>query len=327
MTRRRPIGELIDEALFPYGRPWALRRVWSIGICRGKSPLEFTTPNRVRNPILTPSDVRDVPASTVADPFMLRMGQTWHMFFEVLNSRTKRGEIGLAISHDGYSWRYQQIVLAEPFHLSYPYVFEHQNAVYMIPESRQANSVRLYKARKFPTDWSLICTLLEGVSFADSSVAWHKGKWWMFTEASQGFKLDTLRLFYADELTGPWREHPQSPIIAGDPHIARPAGKIVSLGDRLIRYAQDDYPTYGQQVWAFEVTELTTGRYMERKVPPSPILQPGQCGWNQFGMHHVDPHETNDGSWLACVDGYGDERMLVSLWGRRIQRWLPHMRT
>jgi len=318
----RRLQKLIKEALLPSGRPY----VWSIGIYKGKSPLQFTAPKGVRNPILTPSDVRDAPASMVADPFMLRMDQTWYMFFEVLNNRTKRGEIGLAISQDGYAWTYQQIVLAEPFHLSYPYVFEHQNAVYMIPESHQANSVRLYKAWRFPTSWSFVCTLLEGGYFNDSSVVWHKGKWWMFTETGQGFKFDTLRLFYADDLTGPWREHPQSPVIAGDPHIACPAGRLLSLNDRLIRYAQDDYPTYGQQVWAFEIIELTTSRYRERVVFPSPILKPGQRGWNQFGMHHVDPHEMNDGSWLACVDGLWVERPLVSLWGRRILRWLALMR-
>ena len=38
------------------------------------------------------------------------------------------------------------IVLAEPFHLSYPYVFEWQGSHYMIPESGAAKSVRLYRA-------------------------------------------------------------------------------------------------------------------------------------------------------------------------------------
>ncbi len=319
---RRRLRRLIQRPLFPYGKPWARREEWSIGIYTGPSPLHFTTPRGVRNPILSPSDVTDVPAAIVADPFMVRMGHVWHMFFEVLNAQTGKGEIGLATSRTGHSWTYRQIVLAEPFHLSYPYVFEHQKAIYMIPESYQANSVRLYRARRFPTDWSFVCTLLEGGYFADSSVVWHQGMWWMFTETGQDFKFDTLRLFYADDLAGPWREHLQSPVIAGDAHIARPAGRPIALNGRLIRYAQDDYPTYGRQVWAFEIVELTTRRYREQPASPHPILEPGRRAWNCLGMHHVDPHEMDDGSWLACVDGYGVERPLVARLRRRIQRLL-----
>ena len=93
--------------------------------------------------MLTAADVTDAAASLVADPFMLRHGDTWYMFFEVLESRTNRGSIGLATSPDGFHWQYQQIVLREGFHLSYPCVFWWQGDYYMVPESAKAFSVRL----------------------------------------------------------------------------------------------------------------------------------------------------------------------------------------
>src|SRR5262245_13276304 len=67
---------------------------------------------------------------------------------------------------------------------------------------------------------------------------------------------DTLRLFYSEDLLGPWVEHPKSPIVSGKPHIARPGGRVIVSGDRVIRYAQDDTPRYGNQVWAFEIVRL-----------------------------------------------------------------------
>ena len=73
------------------------------------------------------------------------------MFFEVLRNDRPIGEIGLASSADGREWRYDQIVLREAFHLSYPYVFEWQNTIYMIPETLGANAVCLYEADEFPT--------------------------------------------------------------------------------------------------------------------------------------------------------------------------------
>jgi hypothetical protein len=227
------------------------------------------------------------------------------MFFEVLSHQNGRnqGQIGLAIRQDGVKWTYQQIVLAEAFHLSYPYVFKWTDDYYMIPESNEVQSVRLYKALQFPTQWTLIATLLSGRTFSDSSLFRYAGKWWIFTETSPNVKCDTLRLYYAEGLMGPWLEHPKSPIVEGNPHIARPAGRVVVLNNKVIRYAQDCYPVYGTQVRAFEITELTPTSYAEREISENPILTASGTGWNASGMHHMDPHLMDDGRWMACVDG------------------------
>jgi hypothetical protein len=226
------------------------------------------------------------------------------MFFEVMNRQTRRGEIGLATSENGMEWTYQQIVLAEPFHLSYPYVFEWMNNCYMIPETTKTSSVRLYKASTFPQEWLYAGTLLRGLRFADSSVIRHAGKWWLFTETNSQMKFDTLRLYYADDLMDPWREHPLSPIVKGNPRLARPAGRPLALGERVIRYAQDCHPAYGTQVRAFEITKLTIKEYHEQEVTGGPILTGSGPGWNKDGMHHIDPHFLEDERWIACVDGW-----------------------
>ena len=113
---------------------------------------------------------------------MLKADGTWYMFFEVMNEQSGRGEIGLAVSQDALQWRYQQIVLREPFHLSYPYMFEWQNAYYMVPETYQAKSVRLYKAMDFPTRWTLVGTLLDGDDFVDPTIFYFKDHWWLLTD-------------------------------------------------------------------------------------------------------------------------------------------------
>src|ERR1043166_1230989 len=155
------------------------QKSWSIGIYAGESPLHLLPDKRIVNPVLTRADVTDIPASFIADPFMIRAGDTWHMFFEAKNIVSKNGEIGLALSKDGLAWHYQQIVLAEPFHLSYPYVFEHVGEFYMIPETLHAKHVRLYKATSFPFHWTPTADLLPG-AFADPSIFFFAGKWWMF---------------------------------------------------------------------------------------------------------------------------------------------------
>jgi hypothetical protein len=159
----------------------AKEHVWSIGIYSGESPVDLKPAKGIRNPVLTGKSVSDVPALFVADPFMVRAGRTWYMFFEVMNRQSRKGEIGVATSRDGLHWKYQQIVLAEPFHLSYPYVFGWENDYYMVPESFQAGAARLYRAVEFPTRWSFIGDLLTGPYFADSSVLRFDDRWWLFT--------------------------------------------------------------------------------------------------------------------------------------------------
>ncbi len=280
----------------------ATQDIWSIGIYTGASPLHVGPAGVPDTPVLTAAHVTDVPATFVADPFMLRVQQTWSMFFEVLHTQWQRGVIGLATSHDGQHWRYERVVLQEAFHLSYPYVFAWQGAYYMVPETLEAEAIRVYRASNFPTTWVCAGEVLAG-QYADPSLFRADGKWWMLV-CSTPFEHDTLCLYYADTLLGPWQAHPQNPLIQADAHRARPGGRVTVLGDRIIRYAQDDAPFYGKQVRAFEITTLTTTHYAEREVPESPVLQPSGVGWNAKGMHHIDPHRLDDTHWLASVDGH-----------------------
>ena len=280
------------------------RQEFSIGIMSGPSPFDLGFPNGVSNPVLTRRDVTDIPAAVVADPFMLRSADRWYMFFEVVNQISARGEIGLAVSDDSITWEYQRIVLREPFHLSYPYVFEWAGEYYMMPEGARGGGAALYKATAFPETWTRLGMVLAGDRFADSTIFRYDDKWWLFTDAGDDSKNPILRLYCAEHPMGPWEEHPSSPVKASDPHRTRPAGRIIVMEDVPIRFAQDVSPIYGRQVYAFRITQLSTTAYEERPVGTGAVLAPGVEGWNLDGMHHVDAHELSDRCWIACVDGF-----------------------
>lgn len=309
----RPEWELLRRSqrrlLSPRGVPAPVsgRRIWrewSIGVYSGNSPLRLVPAEGVVNPVLTAAQVSEVPAQFVADPFMIKVGQRWHMFFEVWNLQSNKGEIGLAISDDTKSWVYQRIVLTEPFHLSYPYVFAHDGGYYMLPETFVANSVRLYKATRFPVEWTFVGTLLDGADYVDSSLFHANGRWWLFAGTGiPPYRADTLHLFCAEDLLGPWRRHRKSPVVRGNVRIARPGGRVLVRGGRIVRYAQDCDGGYGLRVRALEITELTLRCYRERELPTSPVLEGSGAGWNATGMHHVDPSHLYADQWLACVDG------------------------
>jgi len=278
---------------------------WSIGIYTGASPFDLKSSEGIKNPVLTAADVSDVPATFIADPFMVRKGTSWYMFFEVLNAANNQGDIGFAESSDGFHWHYGKIVLDEDFHLSYPYIFKYENDYYMIPESNEVKAVRLYRAVEFPTKWRFESRLLKGERFSDNSVFYDNRRWWLFTEtSSKPHNNGTLRLYYASHLKGTWTEHPESPVVENDPNIARPGGRVIKFGNEIIRYAQDDYPYYGNQVWAMKITELTTIHYREKLYRR--VVKAGESGWNRLGMHTVDPHQISPNQWIACVDGKGE---------------------
>ena len=285
-------------------------QVFSITTFHGEHPWDVRPTGRQRSQVLTRRHVTDVPAAFVADPFLHRTETGWCMFFEVLRADTGRGEIGMATSLDGHRWAYAGIVLAEPFHLSYPHVVESEGDVFMIPESFEAEAVRLYRASPYPSRWVFERDLLVGAHFADASPFTHDGRWWMFVEASDKSEVaastpprNTLRLYGAPSLRGPWTEHPMSPVVVDDARIGRPAGRVVRSDGRLVRFAQESSSVYGLQVHALEIETLTRTVYRERPLGGAPVLGPGREWWNRCGMHHIDAHAVDDG-WLASVDGW-----------------------
>ena len=178
----------------------AQKEQWTIGIYTGESPFAFSASQSRRNPIMRAEDVTDVSAKFVADPFLIQEDSTWYLFFEVYNNQSQQGDLAVATSNDAKRWKYEQVVLDESFHLSYPYVFKWQEEYYLIPESFEANAVRLYKAVDFPSQWTFVGNLIEGREFVDPSIVHFNDKWWTFVATTDN---ETLRLYYADELTGP----------------------------------------------------------------------------------------------------------------------------
>ena len=108
----------LKKAVLPFLQ---LRKAtWDIEIYRGPTPFTLRNADKTLNPVLTAESVTDVTAEFIADPFLVRQGTGWLMFFETLVRDTNKGVICLATSADGLSWAYQKVILEEPFHLSYP---------------------------------------------------------------------------------------------------------------------------------------------------------------------------------------------------------------
>jgi hypothetical protein len=273
-----------------------------IGVYTGSSPVAIgPRANLPQTPVFTGADVSSVPCRFVADPFVVRRDGTWYLFFELLNAVTGQGDIGLATSGDGWTWTFQQTVLDEPFHLSYPFVFEWKGAWYMLPEGARSGALTLYRAVEFPRRWEPDCKLLAG-EYVDTALLQYAGRWWMFT-TPRGSR--DLRLFMADNPRGPWTPHPASPLIRNNGHITRGGGRMIVYNGTPLRFTQDVEPTYGNALRAFRITTLTETEYKEEPVSEKPLLEATGQGWRAWGMHQLDPVEVKSNHWQALVDGLG----------------------
>ena len=272
---------------------------WSISLYSGTDAFQLSDAPGVSNPIMTWEDVNDIEAEFVADPFFVIEESKYYLFFEVFNRGTNLGDIAYATSNDGARWTYQKVIMDEGFHLSYPYVFKWEGDYYMIPETHEDLSVRLYRASSFPEKWEHLGNLMEGYHFTDASIFRYDDKWWMLVSTTHN---DVLNLYWSADLLTGWQAHPMNPIMKLDQHRSRPAGRVVVDGEKIYRFAQDDFPSYGIHVYAFEITELSETTFREKMVTESPFLGPTGVGWNAAGMHHIDLQKIGD-RWLAVVDG------------------------
>ncbi len=200
-----------------------------------------------------------------ADPFVVTHGRTSYIFCEDYDRQTRHGRIGAIATRDFETFSPVRTVLEQPFHLSYPCVFVHDERCYCVPEQHQSGEVALYEAQDFPGGWVKRATLLEGFPGVDPTVFLHAGRWWMFVTNRSHEDVTHLYLFSADRLFGPWTPHRANPV-RSDLHKVRPAGLPFSLNGALVRPAQDCSRTYGGRVQLHRITRLDTMSYEEERL-------------------------------------------------------------
>ncbi len=237
-----------------------------------------------------------------ADPFLFERDGKTHLFFEDLRYSEGRALIShCELNADGTPGPISE-VLRRPYHLSYPFLFEQDGNIYMIPETKGNRTVELYRASNFPTEWTLETVLLSDIYAVDATIHKSEGKYWMFAGISNGrySNCDELGIFFSDTLTGPWTPHPSNPVVS-DVRRSRPAGALFrDEQGRLIRPSQDCAKAYGYAIVFSEVLTLTETEYEER---PISRLDPDWVNGN-LGTHtytRTAQFEVIDGNFATKI--------------------------
>lgn len=204
-----------------------------------------------------------------ADPAVFIYNNKRYIFFEEYLYATKKAHISVLQLDENGDASQPQIVLDKPYHLSYPFVFEHDGNIYMLPETSANKTIELYKAISFPNEWQLEKVLMKDVHAVDSTLLFHDNNWWLFAnikENNGASAWDELFVFHAPHfITDQWTAHTQNPVVS-DVRSARPAGNFYYNNGKLIRPSQDCSCTYGYAININEITELTPLTYQEKQV-------------------------------------------------------------
>lgn len=202
-----------------------------------------------------------------ADPFVLEHDGATYLFFEDYAGPHGKGVIQYVVLDDEGRPSAPRLALERDYHVSYPFVFEHEGDVYMVPETSSVRRVELYRAVGFPDRWERVKVLLEDIEAVDPTLLAHDGRFWLFTSVAErgATTVDELFLFHADSLTGDWTTHPANPVVS-DVRVARPAGRIRVRDGTLIRPGQDCSQRYGHAISLNQIEVLTRTDYRERQI-------------------------------------------------------------
>ena len=200
-----------------------------------------------------------------ADGFAVKEKDQLLLFFEDYSYCQRKAHISaLYFNENEKSVMDVRMALKEPWHLSYPYLFNYENKIYCIPESLEHGSVELYELDVLTGKLEHVRTLVAGLSAADPSLVFHCQRWYLFFTPAHATNI-VLNLWHADTLEGPFVPHILSPVKA-DIRNARPAGAFFEMDKKLYRPAQDCSQTYGGRVVINQIKALTATEFVETPV-------------------------------------------------------------
>lgn len=226
-----------------------------------------------------------------ADPFLFHYNEKEYLFFENYSYKTKRGKISCGILKDGQLMDIGD-VLDFNFHLSFPFIFEENGEIFLMPESSENKKLEVFKAVAFPFKWELYSTAFEGEAVGDAffHIDEEEQKWlFLNKQAAETAAMNSeLFIYKVDSYKfNSLIPHKQNPVLI-DARVARNGGSIFKHNNQLYRPSQRNVDgIYGRALNINRVDKLTIDEYVETTIQ---IIEP-DFDKKLMGLHHV--HQCN----------------------------------
>ncbi|MFZ7942305.1 MULTISPECIES: glucosamine inositolphosphorylceramide transferase family protein [Bacillaceae] len=250
-----------------------------------------------------------------ADPFAYRDEGGLQILMEELDHRVVKGYISAASVRDD-TITFDQALMKFPCHMSYPFIIEHNNQVYCLPETSEAKEATIYRLNKASKEWEKVKTLIEDFHAVDSTIIKYGDYWWLF--CTKSFSTiqshnNELHIYYAADLLGDWQPHVLNPVKM-DIRSSRPAGTPFIQEGVLYRPAQDCSKTYGGRIVLNKIKTLSTSQFEEE---PVSFIEPKNDSLYPDGVHTI----SNAGG-ITILDGKRFDYSLLHFF-RKLYKFRP----
>ena len=204
------------------------------------------------------------PGHYYADPMLFEWQGRSYLFVEDFDHAKSKGSLAVSeLAADGTPLGFT-VILARPYHLSFPNVFSRHGSVYLMPETRSAGRIELYRAIDFPNVWRRERTLLDYPGVETVLHCLDDGRELMMTGIADTPRAQvSMHLFVAKDLQSEWRLHPRSPVHC-DVRYSRNAGPVIFVpGEGIVRVSQDGSLYYGRQMHFHRISKISAEDYGE----------------------------------------------------------------
>ena len=255
MTLREFAGWVVNRIILRKGLRWGVA----------------FTPGPWRDAVLRKgTEIKNPAGRFFADPFVVTKDEKTICFVEDYHFKEKKGRIAAIEIIDKKNYRILGPVLEEPFHMSFPFVFEYRGDLFMVPETRESNAIRLYKCVEYPLKWEYQKDILSDVKAVDSMLFEYRSRWWLLTNLAAGGNSDHGSQLFAYHSENPysdnWIPHEKNPLVFNGT-IARNGGLLDAESGQPVRVRQKQgFNAYGAGLTLAQITELTPSTFREREI-------------------------------------------------------------
>ncbi|MBQ7631500.1 MAG: hypothetical protein IJS82_01905 [Paludibacteraceae bacterium] len=226
-----------------------------------------------------------------ADPFILDVTDEYiYVLVEAMPATNHKGVIAkLTIQHDTMTIVKMDVILEEPWHLSFPDIQRRGDKIYILPEAAYSKQLHVYELPN-TNDGKLkkVKTICDDIIW-DSTITDYFGESLLFTAHQNDFYLDIYRWDKESEM------FTLSESIHSDKQNMRMAGALFKVGERIYCPSQISTPyNYGIGVELKEISHID-GEWkltsIRRINPPKGLLTNGLHTFNTYkGLTIVDSH-------------------------------------
>lgn len=199
-----------------------------------------------------------------ADPFLIEKDDKLYVFYEAFSFRNSKGTLRCRIL-DRELTEIDDVKL-EGFddlrcHLSFPFLININNQLFMIPESSERKEVILFQSIEFPARWKQVKVLISDIELTDN----------IFISINEACYLlsttmdNEIIIHSADHIYGQWQRITPS-LKVSNPHH-RGAGASYQVENKMYFLTQECTPeTYGKSIYIKELVTLNDANFDENLI-------------------------------------------------------------